>query len=292
MSTASCSGSWSGGKMRASFATFMTTAIGTAAIGVAVAAFTTGALAQNAYVAVEGGLSCITGKAIIDEPGMKLGDNGCGGRGSIEVGRTGAPLFGILDHWALRGRLSETKDKLTYVDPATTVDATLRERRTVLDAEVGARTPFGLFGGVSRMTLGLRYAAWNGDMSATSVPGTSEKFTFDTTGFGPRIGMRSSIPLGTHLMYESTMGASALFSRGTGKSFVNGVLVDSGSENGTVFSIDSLSLLSYKLNGAETGSVLSVGIASDYYFNQVPGSDPRVSRYSVGPVARFRMPLQ
>jgi hypothetical protein len=263
---------------------------------VALAASATSAAAQNAYVAVEGGLACSTGKTVIEEPGVKLGDNGCGGRGTIEVGRTGAQLFGILDHWALRGRLSETKDKSGFVDAGTGVDISFRERRTVLDAEVGAKTPFGMFGGVSRLTVGLRYGVWAGDLNSLAVsgPGVGDtaKVAFESAGFGPRIGLRSSIPLGTHWMYESAMGASALFSSGKARAFENGVLTDQTSRNGTVYSIDSVSLLSYKLNGTEAGSVISVGIASDYYFNQVPGSTEKVNRYSFGPVARFRMPLQ
>ncbi len=265
--------------------------ISTAAVIASFGLAATSTWAQNTYIAVEGGLACSNGKTVMETADVKIGDNGCGGRGTIEVGRTGAQVYGILDHWALRGRLSDSKDRGSFVDGGAGVDVSFRERRTVLDAEVGAKTPFGMFGGVSRVTFGLRYGAWTGDVIAVSTMGDTRKNSFETSGFGPRIGMRSSIPLGTHWMYESVFGASALFSRGEGNKFENGVLTDATSSNGTVFSIDSLSLLSYKLNGTETGSVVSIGLASDYYFNQVPGESEKVNRYSFGPVARFRMPL-
>jgi hypothetical protein len=261
----------------------------------------TSVAAQSAYVAVDGGLSCARGKTVEDIGGAELGDDGCGGRGGIEVGRTGAPVFSVFDHWALRGRFSQTKDKESFVLGASGGDASFDERRTTLDAEIGARTPFSMFGGVSRVTLGLRFAGWDGDLKATATSGpdagTVGQIKLETTGFGPRIGFRSSIPLGTHFMYESAMGLSALFSRTKGQMFENGVLMGDGSGSGTVFSFDSMSLLSYKLNGKDTGPVISIGIASDYYFNQVPTdssltSSDKVNRYSFGPVARFRMPLQ
>jgi hypothetical protein len=268
----------------------------TIAVGLALVMGSGTVWAQSAHVSVEGGLACMNGKVIAEPGGVKLGDNGCGGRGSIEVGRTGATVFGVLDHWALRGRLSQSRDKGSFVDAGDSFDVAFTERRTVLDAEVGAKTPFGMFGGVSRVTLGLRYASWKGELSeiVTAGPaiGDSLKTTFETSGFGPRIGLRSSIPLGTHWMFESAMGASALFSDSKLDINFNGTAFGAGSKRGTVYSIDSVSMLSYKLNGTENGSVISVGIASDYYFNQAPIAAERVNRYSFGPVARFRMPLQ
>jgi hypothetical protein len=247
----------------------------------------THATAQGTFIALDGGANCTTGKAIIDAGNFKLGDNGCGGRGGVEVGRTGAQVYGIFDHWAIRGRFATTNDK---ADGGTFV-ISFPERRSTLDAEVGAKTPFGLFGGVSRVTLGLRYGAWQGKLFATDGI-DSVGTTFDTAGFGPRIGMRSSIPLGNNFLFESMLGASALFSTGKGVTFENGVVTDSVSRRGTVYSIDSMSLLSYQLNGTTAGPVISVGIASDYNFNQVLALDNKLNRHSFGPVARFRMPLQ
>ena len=42
------------------------------------------AAAQTAHVSIEGGLACMTGKTVAETNGVKLGDNGCGGRGAIE----------------------------------------------------------------------------------------------------------------------------------------------------------------------------------------------------------------
>jgi hypothetical protein len=256
---------------------------------------------QGAYVTFEGGATCITGKTVLEPvPGTNLGDNGCGGRGTIEFGRTGAPLLGLFDHWAVRARYSRSKDDESYVVAGSGIDGSLTDKRFVLDAELGARLPFSPLGflgfeGTTRATVGVRYVDWQGDAFALAVSGPlagqSERFVFDTTGWGGRIGLRSNMILSERWMLESNSGLSVLDGRGKTTVFVNGVNFGSVKSSDTVWSFDSTTMLSYLLSGSNSGTVLSVGVSSDYYFNQVPGADEKVKRFSWGPVARIRVPL-
>jgi hypothetical protein len=256
---------------------------------------------QGTYVSLEGGAACVTGKTIVEPaPGTKLGDDGCGGRGTIEFGRTGVPVLGLFDHWAIRARYSRSKDSEGYVAVGSGVDASFTDKRFVFDAELGARLPFSPFGflglvGTTRATVGLRYVDWQGDLLLVGVSGPalglSDRTVVDTTGWGGRIGLRSNLILSSHWMIESNSGLSLLDGRGKTTFFANGVNLGSTKTSDTVWSFDSTTLLSYKLNGSDAGPVLSVGVASDYYFNQVPGADEKVKRFNMGPVVRYRMPL-
>ncbi len=248
------------------------------------------------HVSVEGGLACSRNKSVVADDFLKLGDRGCGGTGAVEIGKTGAPVFSIFDHWAVRGRYTTFDDAKTLVDGTDRVDVSFKDRRIVLDAEVGAKVPFGLFGGTTRATVGIRYANWQGDFHAVATAGAAlgmtEAVRLETAGIGPRIGLRSSIPLGTHWMYESRFGLAALFSR---HDEVTGTFA-AGRESNVVYSIDSSSALSYKLTGSDAGPVASVGVYSEYWFNQIQlqdGADEyKRNRHSWGPFARVRVPLQ
>jgi hypothetical protein len=256
---------------------------------------------QGTYVSVEGGFACTTGKTILEPaPGSKLGDDGCGGRGTIELGRTGVPVFAFFDHWAVRARISKSKDSESYIVAGSGVDASLTDKRFVFDAELGARLPFSPLGflglnGTTRATVGVRYVDWQGDTFAQGVSGPAlgltEQFTYDTSGWGARIGLRSNLVLNSHWMIESNSGLSLLDGRSKLRATINGVFAGEARTNGTVWSFDSSTMLSYKLNGSDNGPVLSAGIASDYYFNQIPEATDKVKRFSWGPVARIRIPL-
>jgi hypothetical protein len=240
----------------------------------------TAASAQNAsqYLTVEGGAACSKNRAtVIVTNGVdtvKLGDDGCSGTGSVETGRTGAPVIGVFDHWAVRGRFTSLVDK----EETGTFTATQKDRRFVLDAEIGTKTNIlNFFGGTERVTIGARFAHWNASVSDV-MPTSLDASSF---GIGPRIGMRSSSILWTHFVHESQMGASALIGRASG--MVSGRAVTYG--------LDTSSSLGYMLDGKESGRVFSVGMFSEYWFNNFEGVSGNVRRHSSGPFLRFRMPL-
>jgi hypothetical protein len=168
----------------------------------------------------------------------------------------------------------------------------------VLDAEVGVKTPFSMFGGTTRATFGLRYAQWTGELEARERGNPANNATSELTasGFGPRIGAMSMIPLGTHWSYESRFGIAALFGSQKAEHRIAGVFDTSTSNNRPVFSVDSLSLLSYRPGGNGTGLAISAGLFSEYWIRQINFGDDadvgRRSRNSWGPVARVRFPLQ
>jgi hypothetical protein len=264
------------------------------------AVFTATAHAQSAigYLSVEGGLACSRNKSFLDfsPTDFKIGDNGCGGTGALEIGQTGRTVVGIFDHWALRGRLTSFDDKLHAVFGPGPVDLKMTDKRFVLDAELGTKLPLGLFGGTSRLVVGLRYATWSAAVDFADLTGNAANIDADTSGFGPRIGLRSSIPLGTQFMYESQTGIAALFSRHKLRETVNGVAGLEMTGDKMVYSIDSSSALSYKFNDAPSSAVASVGLFSEYWFGQShvrDGADDfKRNRHSWGPFLRMRMPLQ
>ncbi len=248
------------------------------------------------FVSVEGGLACSRNKPVLaNQFDLGLGKEGCGGTGAIELGTIGKPVLGVFDLWAIRARYTTFQDKASgdyYGEPLQT---TFTDRRYVLDAEVGKKTPFGMFGGTSYVTAGVRYAAWSGRQDVKTVYGAvvANRIVTDleTNGIGPRIGLRSHIPLGSHWMIESRSGASALFGNYDGKVTINGVFERDSKSAGTVFNIDSSSALSYKFTGADTGPVVSVGLFSEYWFGQSKFDGVKDNRHSLGPFVRYRMPL-
>jgi hypothetical protein len=273
-----------------------------AALSLAAATVSAGsaAVAQSgsgrAHLSVEGGSACSNNEDFVANGFYSIGSGGCGWTGAIELGRTGAPVFSLFDHWAVRARFTRFADDTSYInDSLRRVDIDLVDRRMVLDAEVGTKLPFALFGGTSRIVVGLRYARWTGDLSGRDTAGNSESFNYETSGLGPRLGLRSAIPLGTHFMLESQTGAAALFSTHEFSVTANGIALGSISQRHTTYSIDSSTALSYKLNGTEAGPVASVGLFSEYWFNQIEIRGTATfdrNRHSWGPFARLRVPLQ
>lgn len=270
--------------------------IATLATAASIAAMTAAHAQQGTYVVLEGGLACARNKAYVELAGQKVGDNGCGGTGAIEFGRTGVPVLGYFDHWAIRGRTTSFKDDET----AGIRTDTFKDKRLTLDAEVGAKAPWGgFFGGTSRITLGLRYAAWDGryELSAPGGAPFSVVDDFEARGFGPRIGLRSHIPLGSNWAIESQTGLAALFADHKFTNTTNGTVSPDTSRSRVVYSFESTTLLSYMPSGNLGGLVLSAGVTSEYAFRQINADDGtangiRQNRHSWGPVARVRIPLQ
>jgi hypothetical protein len=251
--------------------------------------------APTPHIAVEGGAACSRNKSFVDINGIEVGDNGCAGTGAIEVGRTGSQVTGIFDHWAVRGRFTALLDKERPSSLA--VYGGFLDRRYVADAELG--TPVNLlnfFGGTQRITVGVRFAHWRGNFlldDNTGTPREALRGEMLTYGAGPRVGLRTSVPLGPNFMYESQLGAAALYSHHGGRAFAsqNGALAGTAgfSNSDFVFNIDSSSALSYKLDGSETGRVLSVGLFSEFWFQQAKSDANSTNRHSWGPFVRFRM---
>lgn len=245
------------------------------------------------HIAVEGGMACSRNTAYSELASgvdtVRIGNDGCGGTGALEIGRTGAAVFNVFDHWALRGRYTTFQDKGT-AGTAFPVSGKFTDSRFVLDAEVGAKfNGISFFGGTSRIVVGLRFASWSANFDTVDALGDTNRDRMETTGFGPRIGLRSTIPLGTRFMYESQSGFAALY----GRHSFDGAALDAA-RTSTVFSIDTSSALSYKFSESETGPVVSVGLASEYWFNQsaVGNGTDRINRHSWGPFLRLRTPLQ
>jgi hypothetical protein len=213
--------------------------------------------------------------------GLDLQD-GCGPRGAIELARTGAPLLGAFDHWAIRGSANAHEIKQTSLGS----DFVTKDRATIIDAEIGALLPWqGFFGSISRVTLGVRYADYG--FEATQSPaGLSRRF--ESSGFGPRIGMRSTLPLWNGFAIESQNGLSAVFTR---KDFRQGATVEKG--NDTVFMYDSTTALSWSATEVGKGLTLSLGVHSNYAFDQLSTQAlGDIRRFDWGPFARLRVPLQ
>jgi hypothetical protein len=256
-----------------------------------------GAAAQGTHLSVEGGVACSNNRALIDVTGFgTIGNKGCGGTGAVEFGQTGKPVFSIFDHWAIRGRYTTFDHSRDLVVPGGAAVLSFEDSRVVVDAELGAKLGFGLFGGTSRATIGVRAAKWNGDLEARgtagAVLGESGTARFETSMVGVRLGLRSSIPLGTHWMYESNMGAAAMHGSHRSRSVENGMPDGDTKASNPVFSIDTSSALSYKFNGTDTGLIGSVGLFSEYWFKQIDIDGDRRNRNSWGPFIRARMPLQ
>ncbi len=255
-------------------------------------------VAAGSYGSVEGGIACSRNNSFLDlsNAGAKIGDNGCGGTGAIEVGGVGKTVVGVFDYWALRGRLTTFKDSEHAVVGPIFADFKMADRRVVLDAELGAKLPYSFMGGVSRVVVGVRYARWNAAIDITDSFGNSASVNASAAGVGPRIGLRSSIPLGHHFSYESQMGAAALFGRNKLSETDNGVPVYALQANTTVYNLDFSSAISYKFNDHAAGPVASLGVFSEYWFQQVAvnsfGEDFKRNRHSWGPFLRVSVPMQ
>jgi hypothetical protein len=248
---------------------------------------------------VDGGLACSKNRAIGQlDATTDVGVKGCGGTGGVELARTGAPVAGFFDHWALRGRFTQFDQSKTSA--AGTAGLSFDDERVVLDAELGRKIDlFGRFlpGGTSRLTLGVRYAAWEGTRSRSAGPAAGPlaeigRETFETEGFGPRIGLRSSFPLAANWMVESRSGVAALFASHKREDVVGGIAVGRASSSNPVYSFESAMALTYLLRGTETGPALSVGYLSEYWFRQTDVDGFTRNRHSAGPFARVRVPLQ
>jgi hypothetical protein len=269
-------------------ATMAALAVTAACVGVAEA--------QNTHVSVEGGVACSRNRAVVTMDGIAIGNKGCGGTGAVEIGRTGQPVLGVFDHWAIRGRFTSFDQTRDIVVGGSAGSLSFEDSRVVIDAEVGRNLGFGLFGGTSRGTIGLRAGSWDGELAGriTAGPGAGSEASvqLETQMIGVRLGLRSSIPLTSHWMYESNLGFAAMQGRHRAKALEDGVTVDQARASNAVYSIDSSSALSYKFNGADTGLIGSVGLFSEYWFNQTEIGDMKRNRHSWGPFLRARMPLQ
>jgi hypothetical protein len=210
-------------------------------------------------------------------------------------------VVSVFDHWAIRGRYTAFDDDQRIFSGGNDVAASFTDRRFVLDAELGLKFsgPLNLatlFGGTSRLVVGLRYAAWRGNLSASVLSGPdagdSAAVRMDTVGAGPRIGMRSSIPIGQSFLWESRSGVAALYARHKASEVENGLVTDRAKDTNWVFSVETSSALTYKIDGVETGRLVSLGLFSEYWFHQTHIDDVKRNRHSWGPFLRVTLPMQ
>jgi Legionella pneumophila major outer membrane protein precursor len=147
----------------------------------------------------------------------KAGVDGCSPVTTIEVSRSNFYYFGILDHWAIRGRnlaFSETKPAPPYP-----FNLSGNERRSVVDAEIGASIPaLDLFGTRTRAILGLRYADWRYTSTLEDQPG-GEGWRFHSVGFGPRIGLNTRVPIGNGFFVEAEAAVASVYAKHTGDQY-------------------------------------------------------------------------
>lgn len=302
----------------------------------------------STYIAIDGGQHCVLGERAAGRHGHNLGESGCGARFGVEVGQTGGRFIWDASHWAIRMQLARSIDNEAFRSSSLAVDDSFIDKRLLVDAELGFASPWQMFGGSTRLTLGVRFSQWQGQLQATTIvsssmrsplafnvvrplrppivvvpivrprplsPGggvvrplrptpagligqLSEQEVIDTSSLGVRVGWRSTIPLGTHWMVESYAGAAIMLGRATRSETLNMIdqNIDDSSRTGIVLSIDSTTLLSYKLTGADTGPIISAGLLSEVWMNQT--ASPKLSganrfdRLSWSPVVRFRMSLQ
>jgi hypothetical protein len=248
-----------------------------------------GAAAQSAgkpFVDVEAGAACSNNRDVSSAV-PDLGDNGCGWTGAVAIGQFGKAIIGPFDYWSVRGRYTKFDDDSAAFSFA--------DRRMVVDAEIGAKLGFGFFGGTSRVVGGIRFANYRGDfggMLGSGLITSDAKFV----GIGPRIGMVSSIPLGSSFRYDSQNGVAALFGRHEIAQSISGVETGTASGTGVVYSLESSSALTYLMGKA--GAEVSLGVRSEYWFGQSKLEESATTnsinrnRHSWGPFARVRVPLQ
>ncbi len=264
------------------------------------------------FAVLEGGWNCAQGENLMPKgSGRELGDNGCGGTGLIGVGQTNANLGGGFNAWAINVRRSATHDSLNTVAAGTGSDLGFRERRTVIDAEIGR--PFSLlgswFGETTDLTLGLRYAHYRGNIDFNDLTGGAVtargEARFAYSGIGPRVGMNSTLVLNPQWRLVSEGAVAVLFGRQSYKEddFNGaGALTSSTSlgNSGTVVNYDSTYAVTYALSGHKANGIeITAGLRQEYWFNQLRvkglmAGDPvyERDRNSIGPFARVRVPLQ
>jgi hypothetical protein len=183
------------------------------------------------FLSLEGGAACQFGQEINAAPALdfvaglhdftvtssnyKFGGNECGWTGRIGIGQDNLNAFGgLLDYWGVFVRQTDFgKDRFSasgaaFYTPDPTyygqgsADGTYKEKRTVVDFEVGQ--DIGIGSG-TRIFGGLRYARFRGDarIDGTYVyydptPYTyafSANHKFEFSGIGPRIGLAARVPL-------------------------------------------------------------------------------------------------
>jgi Legionella pneumophila major outer membrane protein precursor len=248
----------------------------------------TGALAQAypnrpaVFATLEGGAACTTGEKFETFSGARLGSGECGFAGALRLDQTGVPLWLGFDSWGAGVRyMGVDQTKTGGLDQ-------LDERRFVIDVDASRPLGFGLFGGTSALVVGIRYADYQGDIRDAGVAGS-----FEFRGIGPRIGLAGSIPLGTNFRFDTRSSISALF--GHHDNAVTGV--GSQDHSGTVFVYESNMALTYAFAPQGNGPEFSIGVRSEYWFNQVRTKDDAlfnktsIDRNAIGPFARVKIPL-
>jgi hypothetical protein len=120
--------------------------------------------------------------------------------------------------------------------------------------------------------------------------------TISTHTLGMRFGWRSTIPLSSHWMIETNTGAAILVGRASRRFEASDLPeADEARRTGLMYSIDTTALLSYRLNGSDTGPIASLGVTAEAWLNQTANPSfaraNHFDRFSWGPIARLRVPL-
>jgi hypothetical protein len=233
-------------------------------------------------ITLDGGAACTTGDKYTTLSGARLGSGACGFSGAVRFDQTGVPLWLGFNNWGAGVRYHGVdQSKNAGLDQ-------LDERRYVIDLDATRPLGFGLFGGTSALLVGLRYASYEADLVDAGVSGSAE-----FRGIGPRLGLAGSIPLGSNVRIDSRSSISALF--GKHENVVPGIASQSFSS--TVFVYESNLALTYVFTPGRNGPELSIGVRTEYWFDQLRTKDDaafnksNIDRNAIGPFARVKIPL-
>lgn len=283
------------------------------------------------FVSLEGGAACQFGDTINAAPALdwvaglhnfavtannyKFGEGECGLTGRIGIGEENIKAFGgLFNYWGVFVRETDFRNDrfkasgaAYYISDPTysgqgSANGNYKEKRTVVDFEIGRDIGIGSRGEDLRVFGGLRYARFKGN---ARIEGTyvyydpaphdypfSAQHRFEFDGVGPRIGLTARVPLQGGFGILFTGAAAVLYGDRTTKfqfdvpGFISGALKDTN--RGWVTNLEGEAGLTFAF---APSAELVAGVRAEGWFDQISSGTAvdSADRNNWGPFARLVM---